>query len=630
MCGISGIYGAGASVENISQMIAAQFHRGPDACGIFSDDQAPIVLGHNRLSIIDLNPASNQPMTIDTKTKWLVFNGEIYNYKALRRRLKDYRFNTNSDTEVILAAWEKWGPECVHHFIGMFAFAIWDKDEKALFVVRDRLGIKPLCYLNTKDTFYFASEIKGIASVIPQISPNESAISYYLSAGLYDHSSETFFRDIKYLPPGHIGKIKNGTLTIEEYWNVEDFHIACEGNASDTSDEFLELFKDSVSLRMQSDVSFGLNLSGGIDSSLLMHAINQHAGHYPQSKISTYTAVFGDRRYDEDIHAERVGEASRFKRHSVKFDLVDTISALSDGVYFQESPYGGIATLAYEKLHRFARADGQKVLLEGQGADELFGGYRYYLAYYLADLMRAKRGDDLAVIFSNLDPMEVEFWKHKSNEIMNGKSLQVHYDGSSHIKAGVVSTELANLHSQDRISKLLPSTLREAQIWDIKHAKLPRVLRMNDRLSMMHSIELREPFIDHRIVEFAMRLKPEHNLKCGIGKEMQRRILARNGYHSFAFEKKRNVVTPQREWLRTSLFQEVTKMANDYSDQMRDYFNMTRFREELRQYGEGKGDNSFFIWQFMNLVAFQNKFFKGLLRPKPLDGLYDQVNITLA
>ena len=300
MCGISGIVGNNWSVAQLEAMLRMQSHRGPDASQHFISDDKMIGLGHNRLSIIDLSEAGNQPMITRDGRYVLVFNGEVYNYKELYSELKDYPFNSKTDSEVVLAAYQKWGKDCLDRFIGMFAFAIWDEQEQELFCARDRFGVKPLHYaFDGNGNFIFASEIKSLHTAGIPKEKNPVAWANYLAFGLYDHDEECFWKHIRKLLPGHFLTYKNKDIRIEKWYDLAKKidHELDERPEHEIKEEYLSLLQESIKFRFRSDVPVGINLSGGLDSSILLGLVDQYKG--LDNEIVAFTFATGDERYDE-------------------------------------------------------------------------------------------------------------------------------------------------------------------------------------------------------------------------------------------------------------------------------------------------------------------------------------------
>ena len=298
MCGIAGIIGPNPSEEKLQKMLQAQKHRGPDHTGSYIDPGFA-ALGHNRLAIIDLSPEANEPFMDNSGRYYLSFNGEIYNYKELKEELKShYKFKTSSDTEVLLAAYIHWGKECLHKFNGMFSFAIWDSAEKKLFAARDRFGVKPFYYSEANEGLYFSSEIKALKNVIFDTQVNQKVWANYFSYGSYGLPEETFYKNIKQLPGGHFLEFSEGKLHITKWY---DFVSAVKNISSNTpfqevKEKYLALLKDSINLRFRADVPVAFNISGGVDSSLLLALVNLSED---KKDINAYTFHTKDARYDE-------------------------------------------------------------------------------------------------------------------------------------------------------------------------------------------------------------------------------------------------------------------------------------------------------------------------------------------
>jgi asparagine synthase (glutamine-hydrolysing) len=467
MCGIAGIVGRGqATVEVVAAMVDAQRHRGPDAEGLYEDPSGRAVLGHNRLSIIDLSPAGRQPMASADARYWIVFNGEIYNYRELRAELVDRPFRTRTDTEVILAAYAKWGEACLDRFVGMFAFAIWDEREKRLFAARDRFGVKPLYFHARADgAWLFASEIKALHAGGVPVEPDSVAWASYLALGLSDQSARTFWSGINSLPPGHALEWKDGRTRLSCWYSLPERVGPDYDRRSDEAveEEYRSLLEESVRLRFRADVPIGINLSGGLDSSTLLGIVQgvQGAG----SDVQAFTFVTGSPEYDE---LPWVKEMLRQTLHPLVVCPLtpEEVPALAESVHWHEDePFGGIPTLAYARLFEQARLKGVIVLLDGQGMDEQWAGYDYY--------RRATDG--------------------RSAPVVQGTS-------GSPLREQCLIPEFRAAAEPLVSDEPFPDPLRNLQYRDIRFTKIPRALRFNDRVSMRSSTELREPFLDHRLV----------------------------------------------------------------------------------------------------------------------------------
>ncbi len=567
MCGIAGAFGQDWNSGQLEAMVAVLQHRGPDDQGIFITPDQKAGLGHRRLSIIDLSAAGHNPMSNARGDLWLVFNGEIYNYLELKKELKDYPYKSNTDSEVILAAYERWGQDCMQHFIGMFAFLLWDEKEKMLFAARDRFGVKPLYYhFDPHGRLLVASEIKALHAAGIEKSLDEGTWATYLGMGLYDHSERTFWKEIRSLPAGCKLTWKNEKLTITRWYDLAArVKETDERPLAEVEEEYFTLLKQCVAFRFRSDVPVGINISGGLDSSTLLGLVGEVQGMESDVKAFTYTT--GDPNYDELPWVRLMLEQTRHP--SVECRLTaDEVPELARSVaYFEDEPFGGIPTLAYAKLHRMARDMGVIVLLDGNGMDEQWAGYDYYEA--------ALQGKQAGTMQGTREkPIRPECLLPAFREL-------------------AITMEPV---------KTTGDVVRDLQLRDICVSKIPRALRFNDRVSMRSSCELREPFLDHRLFELALRQPVERKIKDGKRKWLLRRITGRMLPQGVVEAPKRPVQTPQREWLRGPL----KKWANDLIERaLMDYdgrwFEGKRMRNEWQDFNNGKSDNSFYVWQWLSL-----------------------------
>ena len=568
MCGISGLAGGDWNDRQLVAMVAQLQHRGPDGSGTYVDPRRRCGLGHNRLSIIDLSDAGLQPMVDASGSRRLAFNGEIYNYIELRRELAGYPFSSHTDSEVILAAYDRWGPDCVDHFIGMFAFAIWDEATGELFCARDRLGIKPFHYTWLDGTFAFASEIKALIAAGLEPRADHAVWATYLQHGIYDHSDGTFFSGVKVLPPGHTLTWKDGAVAIRKYWDVGSDPTIVEMSDEEAGDGLEALLREAIGLRLRSDVPLGVNLSGGLDSSVLFAFVD--ASDDVGDQLNCFTMGFDDPQYDEAQFAADVPRRKQWTQHVERLDAAKAWSLIDPLMQAEEAPFGGIGTLAYYNLHRRVRDEGVTVVLEGQGIDEMFGGYAYY------------RTPDRPGVYQ---------------------------DGSSFLRGETLS---AAMRAQQADLAPFPapfaSELSNRLYRDVRYTKLPRVLRMNDRLSMAYSRELRPPFLDHRVVEFAFRLNDDKKVRGGQGKVIVRQMLHRMIGHELAATPKRAVVTPQREWIRGPLREPIQDLIHSAGFRQCGFFDPAAVERAFEDYCAGQGDNAFFIWQWINLDSWRRTF----------------------
>ena len=572
MCGIIGMFGSGIDRSRLDAMVASQEHRGPDAQGVYVSPSGAAALGHNRLSIIDLSDAGRQPMSSPSGRYWIVFNGEIYNYLELREELTaNYMFRTRTDTEVLLAAYQQWGEDCLDRLIGMFAFAIWDDREQRLFAARDRFGVKPLhVYEPRGGGLWLASEIKALHAAGVPAEVDDVTWATYLTSGMYDHEVRTFWRDIRRVPPGSCLTWSRHDGVRERIWYDPAEAVLKDGsdgrNETEVGNELMTLLEESVTLRFRADVPVGICLSGGLDSSLLLGLVHRVQGN--ESTVKTFTFFCGDSAYDETPWVEQMLAKTRHPSFFCRL-TVDEVPELALRVQaIQDEPFGGLPTLGMAKVHERALAEGVTVLLDGNGLDEGWGGYDYYA--------RAREID------GSLGPVQ-------------GTCRQQNY-------ADYLSEDFKTLSSPFVPPRPFGDALLDLQYRDIRYAKIPRSMRFADRVSMMYSRELREPFLDHRIVELGLRQPANRKIHQGQGKWLPRQMASQLVPGGVREAPKRPLQTPQREWLRGALSDwvdgQIETVVNEVGGA---WFETTAVKKRWDEYREGGGDNSFFLWQWVNL-----------------------------
>lgn len=571
MCGIAAIVGPAASVPGsadvLSRMLDAQASRGPDDRGTWSSDD--VRLGHLRLSIIDLSPAGHQPMASADGRYWLSFNGEIYNFVELRQELGSAGFRTHTDTEVILAAYQRWGEQCLHKLQGMFAFVLWDSVERRLFAARDRFGVKPLHWAARSDgSVLFASEIRALHAAGVPAEPDAAAWATYLASGHYDHGPRTFWQGVARLPPGHVLRWHRGRCEVAP-WYVLSEHVGEEDPRDDATveEEYTALLEDSIRLRLRSDVPVGINLSGGLDSSLLLALVRRALG--PAAALHTFTFVTGDAAYDETSWVERMLTGTAHPHHPCLTVPADVPALAARVAQHEDEPFGGLPTLALSRCFAKARELGVIVLLDGQGLDEQWAGYDYY----------ARAGSGLAA----------------QHGMVQGSARAA---GA----AEVLSPAFAALAEPFVRPSPHASDLVNLQLADAMFTKIPRALRFNDRVSMMCSTELREPFLDHRLMALALRQPARRKIEGGVHKWLLRRIAARLVPPATHEAPKRPVQTPQREWLRTELAPWVSECLDAAQRGIgAGWFEPQQLARAWDDYRTRGGDNSFHVWQWLSV-----------------------------
>lgn len=495
MCGITGVVSFRDNINSEKlalKGIETLNHRGPDATSVWSHSN--VALGHARLSIIDTRVISNQPME-NSHGHVIVFNGEIYNYKDLKCELADsYKFITNSDTEVILAAYAKWGPDCVKKFNGDWAFAIYDKNSQELFLSRDRFGVKPLYYSKSSDGFIFASELKALFAMGNNAEMSISALMMMLHTARSELDENTPYKGIYTLLPGHsIRLTSSGVITFFEYWGENELfeYHPSPRNLSDAQDRFYELLSDSVKIRLQSDVPIGVALSGGLDSSL----ISSIAQRLSPNQIMTFSGIAKGYQSDESYYSQLVADRIESAHYPIDLGERDIFDAISRYVYVQESSTRSMNSIArYFLLQEASKS--VKVILDGQGGDELLCGYLRFNKIYnkaFGGKLEEKEVDNTLVL-NPLMELKKEFYGDyvalKPYKPLPKKKL-------------------------DPVSNALYQSLRGSGLLSLLHTE--------DRLTMSHSMEGRVPFLDHRLVEFCFSCPLE--MKIGeITKLLMRRV----------------------------------------------------------------------------------------------------------
>lgn len=529
MCGIAGLvapYPEGESRSLIARMLDLVAHRGPDGQGIFVD--APVSMGHRRLSIMDLTNAGAQPMSSEGGDFVITYNGEIYNHLELRSELEGlgYRFRSHSDTEVILAAYAQWGTQCVERFNGMWAFALWDKRTHHLFCSRDRFGIKPFYFAHTSKGFFFGSEIRQLLTFLPSIRAKQDLVLDFILTGASDHTNSTFFSGIQKLPAAHnlMLDAQTGKAVISRHYRIERKPEFARMGAADAVSAFGALLEGSVRLRLRSDVPVGTCLSGGLDSSTVAAVAAPLYTSQSGQPFAAITALSQQADNSEESYAELVAHSQGLKWLRVCPDVDSFMASLDAVVSAQEEPFGSTSICMQYAVMQRARAAGIPVLLDGQGGDETLMGYPKYVAAYLGarwaaggpvgfmrDLRAAGRNN------TSWTPSRMLMY------LVGGRQAEARFRfyrwQHRYIKAGLPMPE--HLQAFARAC----SDDFELQRLEIERTNLPVLLRYEDKNSMAHSIETRLPFLDYRLVEMALSLPGEFKIKDGWSKWILRKAM---------------------------------------------------------------------------------------------------------
>jgi len=552
-------------------MTAAQAHRGPDGAGhVFfeapdlrkasfvasttsGNRYGKLALGHRRLAIIDVNERSAQPMTSTDNRYWITYNGELYNFIELRNELAElgYSFRTESDTEVILASYAEWGLDCFRRFNGMWALAIWDAPSRRLVLCRDRFGIKPLHYAVDAGSLWFSSEIKGILAAGALSAQANNAVLYnYLVHGLVNTAPDTFFSNIHALPAGSYAVISPESIAVTptRYWYLDpERGLNPPTSFDEACDKFRQLLSSAVTLQLRSDVPVGACLSGGLDSSSIVSLMSSQGTTSPY----TFTAGFEDPRFDESRWAQIVVDNHELRGCLVRPTEQGLIDSFANLVWHQEEPFTTASLYAQWLVISKASESGVKVLLDGQGADEILAGYLKFYAFYVLTLARQHR------YFAST--------REGVNLLLNGDRGYFNIPNAARYLPGFISRRstgvLEYLHPDFRKQAIRPAVnlgaergIKERQILDIEKFSLPSLLRYEDRNSMAWSVESRVPFLDHHLVEFLISLPDKYKFRGG-----QSKPILRGGMRGVVPDSilnrrdKMGFITPQSEWMKTSL-----------------------------------------------------------------------------
>ncbi len=611
MCGIVGFDWNDRGV--LAKAVERLSHRGPDDEGIYVDER--VSLGHRRLSIIDLSSAGRQPMRGGEGRYLLVFNGEIYNYVELREELERLgcRFTTSTDSEVIIWAYDTWGAGCLDRFNGMFAFCIYDRREGLLFLARDRFGVKPLHYCHDGGRFIFSSEITPILDMMDRpLRPHEGAVYDYLLYNFYNHDAHTFFEGVSSLLPGHylIYTLDEKRVTVKQWYDIP-LDRRWGGDFEDATTRFREIFVDAVRLRLRSDVEVGTCLSGGLDSSSIVCTLKNFDPRFAE-KFKSFSVAFNDPAIDESPYMEEVIRDVGVEGFFVHPDLDDLLRDLADLVKYQEEPFGGTSIFAQWCVMKLARGQGVKVLLDGQGGDELMGGYPFFFGYLFLERLRRL---DFPGFFR-----EVRGYRSRFSEA-DGLLVMPLLLAPKRVKAAVMARYFRNVVSREFVKRYVdessfPSLMYSAT--DVRKAlynrvkySLPQLLREEDRNSMAFAIEARLPFLDYRLVEFCFSLPSEHKLQEGISKrvlrEAMRDILPPKIYGRTL---KLGFPTPMGNWMRDErLSGVVEETLFSREARARGYYDMESLRRVFDNHRSGAIDAPQIIWKVFNLELWFRSFF---------------------
>ncbi|MCT6923385.1 asparagine synthase (glutamine-hydrolyzing) [Metasolibacillus sp.] len=594
MCGIVGFINQNDHLKksDLLDMLNKIQHRGPDNLSI--SIQNNVYLGHARLSIIDLNSSSNQPMEYEHYT--IVFNGEIYNYKEIREKLQEegHVFKTQGDTEVILHAYEQWGEKCQTFLRGMWAFVIYDKKNNILFGSRDRMGIKPLYFKKTDDYFSFASEIKPLLGLDENVKANMNVVSTYLLTNLMNFDNQTFFQDIYQLEGGTSFKfdISSGEFEVNRYYDLAE---SIKNKRESTTNDFNNVLDTSFEIHVQSDVQVGTCLSGGVDSSTVTAKVSSLL---KKDKIKSITAKSISKETDESKFAKIVAEHLKIDWCVVEPNYEYFKTNIEECLYYQEEPVGGPSIFMQYAVMQEAKKQGIKVLMDGQGGDETLLGYERYYSWMLSDLIRKRKIKDFFTEFpkivknSKLGYIDL----FKQYVYFNNFKLRVNHLKQRHtnMKEVYIDLAIANFKKLGYENK----SLEELQILELTKTNLPTLLKNEDRNSMLASIEARVPFVDHEVIETALKLPLKDKINNGYTKFCLRKYLESMVPKTISWRRdKKGFEAPTDIWLKEHM--EVMNKYINESSLLKEIYTVL---PELNNISDKE------VWKLYNLAVWEKQY----------------------
>jgi asparagine synthase (glutamine-hydrolysing) len=595
------------AIERMTELVA---HRGPDDVGYFFDRN--VAFGFRRLSILDLGRSGHQPMISHDGRFVIVYNGEIYNYVELRDALRNcgHQFGSTGDTEVLLTAFQEWGTDCLQRLNGMWSFLVYDKQTQRMFGARDRFGVKPLYVHRTRDAVLLASEIKSIRDGgLTNLSVDWKTAASFLVQGRLDHTSETFYEGVQAIPPGHAFSVdRDGTWKLWRYWNLDDA-VGSRDIPIDPVQTFAELFEDAVRIRLRSDVPVGVLLSGGLDSTSIMCSTARQLP--PGSALSGIS--FSTEEFDERTLIQATQEQTGGQVRYLELGSRDYWDSIAEHLWFQDEPVHSFASVVGFSLMRLARRSGTTVLLNGQAADEILGGYPTYFVEYVIELLRARRFRDAMTTLSDYAAVQgasqrhrllqraLRFWLgRRLNRIPAYHSLAVAKRRRSARRDSWLDPAVF-AHWRETFDDE-PRSLNDALRASVEREALPLYLRVEDRNSSAHATEVRLPFLDYRLVALAFRLGSEWKLRHGVGKHLLRESMrgripevVRARTIKFGFP------IPTETWFRDELYEPMRDLLESRELRESGIWNVPAIVRDLERHRRGDvsvGGQLFNVAQF--------------------------------
>ncbi len=618
MCGIAGFFNASVTTDQIHLLMDKLAHRGPDDHRYYHQQDVGLV--HTRLSIIELSDLGSQPYQFENLV--VVYNGEIYNFSEVRGELEKhgYSFRSNSDTEVLIKSFHYWQEKCVDHFIGMFAFAIYDKLTDELFVFRDRLGVKPLYYSFINGRFCFASELKALSVFNLPNEINLDGVALYFRFG-YIPGNQSIYKSVSKLEAGHFLKVDRLGLKKQCYWTVKAESVG-NRTENDWLDELEDLLISAFRYRMVSDVPVGIFLSGGIDSSLLAGVLKKHVGN-----INSFTIGFSEYGFDESQFARKVAHHLKIEHTEKILKLEEARSLFHDFYSIYDEPFADTSGIPVACVTQLAKQNGMKVVLSADGGDELFGGYTHYQkAYSLFQkldvipqcLRRVMAQTSEAIVSTSLRRKITSFnFEHRLSaleELLGSGSSESFFEAfiANQSKAEVSSLVIGGSVEPLSLVHSDKHPLQSMMDWDLRFYLPDDLLVKMDRATMFYGVEGREPMLDHRLVEFAMRIPIELKFKDGKQKYLLRKLLQRYFPAEYFDREKRGFSIPIFEWFSADL----DKMFQDHlsSDNLKKtpFLNAPVIQHEYRKYlrykKEKKPYNIEKMWRLLSFMMWHKRW----------------------
>lgn len=622
MCGIFFSIG----FENLpASVIDSVSHRGPDGRGWneFISSHGPVVMAHRRLAIIDLSDAGRQPMSSEDGRYWITYNGEIYNYLEIRKELKNlgHSFKTETDTEVLLKSYLQWGKECLHKFNGMFAFVIWDDKDKSFFAARDRFGVKPLYYYKQGDKIAFASEIKQFLG-IPGFFSNleQESLFFYLLGTYTNHSNKTFFQNVKQIKGGKyaVGNHQEG-FKVVTWYDIERNVITNNNSHIEKYNMVKDILFDAVSLRLRSDVRVGSCLSGGIDSSSIVGIVSQILP--AKADFKTFSACYPGDKVDEGFYIDKVSDKTKFANIKVYPDENGLLNEIEKLTYYHDQPIAGGTVYAQWSVFQKAKEHNVKVMLDGQGSDEIFSGYHsmlpslhneflingHWLRFWI-EVLYSKKLHGFSLKTSFIRILE-DCYPGIARAIARFKGHNfvhpwINKDFAAVFSVDPCSPSFKNLVDHEGSFKVKKSI--DLSLLKIRYT-LPSLLHFEDRNSMAHSIEARTPFLDYRLVEYALSLSAKDKIQNGVTKKTLRNaminflpieVLNRQDKLGFA--------VPETKWMNTAKMKSYSReVIMNTIDMLSQFINKEQVSGLMNMNSSGQ---FYSLWPLFDLGIFLRKF----------------------